>query len=275
MTGIGLRQLRACGILGLALAGLGYAQDRTLSVDSGRPLDEAVAQLQARYGWLITYQDPPYEHPDDMEPSKDAGPKAPRNGFIAPRHRRISVTYPEPRTGTDEERRKIIDGVVESFSAAGAGHFRVYHQWIFSHVVPTSVKRVSGAVESVTSLCDSTVTMSPAKRSIGDSVTEILSQVSQQMGRPAIIAMVDPNFILGRQYLTEAQNENACDALTLVFEDVNGVRNALGFSSSHVAWAMRYDIATKTYYFNVGPVPTPAPSQGPHIGHAVPWPVEK
>lgn len=32
-----------------------------LSVVSGRPLADAIRELEDRFGWVITYEDPPYE----------------------------------------------------------------------------------------------------------------------------------------------------------------------------------------------------------------------
>jgi hypothetical protein len=204
-----------------------------------------------------------------MEPPAAAVPGAPTNRHISPRELSISVTYPTPKAGTAEERRKTIDGVVESFSAAGAGHFRVYHNGAFSHVVPTSVKRLSGEEAALTSVCDSTVSMPSAKRTIHSSLTEILSQVSLQIKVP-IASMASGNLFLGHQYQTEAQGENACDLLSGVMEDVNGPRNAIGAPPVHVAWAMLYDIAGRAYYFNVIPVVAPAPPRQPGLGTYVP-----
>src|SRR5438067_7145188 len=37
-----------------------------LKVDSARPVARAVLTLQARYGYVITYEDPRYSHEDDL-----------------------------------------------------------------------------------------------------------------------------------------------------------------------------------------------------------------
>jgi hypothetical protein len=256
----------------LALASQGWSQDQTLSVkDTGRPLYDAIKQLRERYGWLINYQDPPIEHPDDMENRKPPAVGAPQNPSLAPRHRTISITYTPPKTDAAEERRRIIDEIVGKYTAAGAGQFQAYHKWVFSHVVPTSIKRATGNVESLTSLCDVKVSMPPANRSISESVTTILSQVSKQINVPIAIGMVPPNLFLGHHYLTEAENENACDVLSGVMENVNGLRNAAGAPPVHVVWSMLYDITSKQYFFNVGPVSTPGPAPtNPQMGPYIP-----
>ncbi len=223
--------LPACAILGAALAAVGAAQDRKVSVDGGRPLYEAVKQLHQLNGWLVSYQDPPYEHPDDLAKAAPSGAAAgapnPRR-HMSPLHRSIEITYPEPRTGTVEERRKIIDGIVERFSAAGAGHFRVQHNEDFSHIVPASVKRISGTVEKVTSLCDVSVSLPPKMRTMNESVTDIPSQVWRATNVPVVLGVFPGNLFLQRPYQAEAHNENACDVVDRVFESANAYRAEIG-----------------------------------------------
>jgi hypothetical protein len=275
MTKIKPRKMNKYAVLGLALGSLAYAQDQTLSVSDPRPLYQAVRQLQRLYGWQVNYQDPPYENPSDMEnsaapPLAAGGPNVRKH--ISPRERAISVKYSAPKTGTAEERRGIIDGIVEAFSAAGAGQFRVYHQGAFSHVVPASVKRVSGAVEPVTSACDVTVSLPPAMRTINDTLALTLPQISQGIGASVSLGMAPMNLLLGHQYPTEAVNENACNMLSGLLEEVNLGRTA---PPIHDAWVMLYDIVGRIYYFSVVPAPTPQPAPNPRLGPYVPQHVDK
>jgi hypothetical protein len=270
MTKIKPRQMRISAVFGLALASLGRGQDQALSVSDPRPVYRAVRQLQKLYGWQIDYQDPPYEHPGDMEdvaPPPVAGGVPSVRKHISPRERTVSVKYSAPRAGTVEERRKIIDGIVEGFGAAGVGQFRVYHQGAFSHVVPASVRRVSGSVEAVTSACDVTVSMPPAMRTVNDSLALALPQISQGIGSSISMGMAPMNLLLGHQYPTEARNENACNLLSGLLEDVNWHRTA---PPVHDAWVMLYDIAGKMYYFSVVPVPAPPQPADPRLGPYAP-----
>ncbi len=45
------------------------AQDQSIAVngETGRPLAEVLEQLERRHGWVITYEDARYEHPDDID----------------------------------------------------------------------------------------------------------------------------------------------------------------------------------------------------------------
>jgi hypothetical protein len=43
-----------------------------LSVESGRPIAEAILRLEEKYGWVITYEDPRYAHDSEIV---DVAPK--------------------------------------------------------------------------------------------------------------------------------------------------------------------------------------------------------
>ncbi len=250
-------------LISLALATVGTAQERKLSVDGGRPLYQAIAQLHNLNGWLISYEDPPFEHPGDLEataPTAPPGPPTTRT-HISPRHMKMEITYQESKTGAIEEQRKIVDDIVAQAVAAGAGNFRVYHNGQFSHLVPVSVRKVSGEMEKVTSICDVKVSLPQATRTLWDSVGLILSEVSHTSNIPVTLGMFPTNLFLQRRYQTEAQDENACDVLDRVLEDPNVHRNEIGAPLIHLAWVMLYDVAGKTYYFSVvQPTPQAPPS---------------
>ncbi len=54
--------------MGLMLTVLGNASasPNTITVQSGRPVGEAIEELEKKYGWEITYEDPPYVHYSDI-----------------------------------------------------------------------------------------------------------------------------------------------------------------------------------------------------------------
>jgi len=54
--------------MGLMVTFLGNASasPNTLIVRNSRPVAEAIHELEKRYGWQITYEDPPYSHYSDL-----------------------------------------------------------------------------------------------------------------------------------------------------------------------------------------------------------------
>jgi hypothetical protein len=101
--------------------------------------------------------------------------------------------------------------------------------------------------------------MPPVSRTINQSVNLILSQVSEQTRIPINMGLVPMNLFFQGQYVTQARDENACDALAGVFEDENGRRSARGLPPIHVAWGMLFDPTERAYYFNVAIVEAPRP----------------
>jgi len=255
-----LLKLSVCAILGFVAPVETPGQEpnpkrQNITVEQGRPLYEAVKELRQRYGWLITYQDPPYEHPGDMMLRQGAPVR-----HMVPRQMRISVDYTEPRDESPEERRRTIEEVVEGFSAAGAGQFRVYHSGSFSHVAPVSVRKAVGSVEMLPSMCEVTVSFPPAMRTIDESLSLILQQVSQQIHATIARGAEPANLFLGYAYPSDAENERACDLMVRTFESANPKRVAMGLPMIHVLWAMLYDPTAKEYFYNAAIV-EPPPAQ--------------
>ena len=59
--------------MGLMVAFLGNtsASPNTLTVQGERPVAKAIEELDKRYGWQITYEDPPYRHYSDITDVSD------------------------------------------------------------------------------------------------------------------------------------------------------------------------------------------------------------
>jgi hypothetical protein len=56
----------AMGLLMAAFLGNASASPNTITVQKARPVAEAIEELERRYGWQITYEDPPYVYYGDI-----------------------------------------------------------------------------------------------------------------------------------------------------------------------------------------------------------------
>jgi hypothetical protein len=241
--------------IALPLSALGQeakARQRTLSVNEESPMYDAIRQLRARYGWLISYQDPPYEHPDDLVLSE-----GPRTKMLIPRRMRISVDYEEPEAADLKSQQRTIDQIVAGFGASGAGTFRVYHWGIYSYVVPLSVKRVNGVVENLPPLCEMTVSFPPAIRTIEGSLALILPRISQHIQAPIKRGVQPNNLFLGHSHPSEAQDEPICALMSRTFEGANWTLVSAGFKPVYLAWELMFEPTSKQYYFSVEKVDQP------------------
>jgi hypothetical protein len=62
--------LMAMGLMA-AFLGNASASPNTITVQDARPVAKAIQELEKRYGWQITYEDPPYSHYSDLTDATD------------------------------------------------------------------------------------------------------------------------------------------------------------------------------------------------------------
>jgi hypothetical protein len=242
--------------------------DRQLSSGDPRPLADALMQLERRYGWQTTYEDPPYEHPEDLMDVVPASVKAvnPKARHLVPKGKSISITYKEPDDPQSVlERRATIEHVVKEFSSKGAGFFRVVHNGPWSNVVPTAVRRANGQIDAFQPVFDTRVSFPAAQRTIAETFSLIRAQIASKRGIQIRDGTIPINMFLSRQYLTDANDEKACDVLMRVFNDANGWMLGMGIPAP-VAWRLFWDPTEKAYYFNAYVInQPPTPSNRPKV----------
>ena len=93
--------------MGLMTAFLGNASasPNTLTVQDARPIAKAIQELNKRYGWRITYEDPPYRHSSDVP---DVAPLVQEGSSVAPGANRVLASnagvlfFPLPATNQSE-----------------------------------------------------------------------------------------------------------------------------------------------------------------------------
>jgi hypothetical protein len=98
-----------------------------VEVDDARPLMRAVDELQARLGVPIHYEDPPFQHADDLEDITDRVPQTPQQRaanpgvkFIVPRGGRLSVNLTGQSVGL-----QVSQTIAEYHARGFPGRFTV------------------------------------------------------------------------------------------------------------------------------------------------------
>ena len=61
-----LIMLNLAAVITLCDGRLSAAQTSEITVSDGRQLASAIRELERRHGWIITYEDPPYEFPPEV-----------------------------------------------------------------------------------------------------------------------------------------------------------------------------------------------------------------
>jgi hypothetical protein len=177
-----------------------------LTVENPRPFVTAIRILEAKYGWQINYEDPPYTDPKDLvdrtHPAYRGSHKA-----IDIRDQRLEVHYAvSPITRKPESPATILQMLIDDHAQRGnPGRFQLKEFAGINSVIP-----VQG------SILDTPITLENKERTFWETVKEIVGALSSVSGirvrGPAITRPTFERFSFG------AENEPARDVLLRLFK---------------------------------------------------------
>lgn len=258
-----VRRRRATGVFVTVLvmlwAGAYHIESRQpqridLFVSGGRPLAAAIRELENRFEWVITYEDPPYEWAGDIEDATLAVSKVPNptNRVWVPRLRSFAFSY---RDTKDPRPNAMLSAMLRDYNLSGIGaEFRsivsgpIASERVF-HVVPTMSANERGIPTPRQSRLDVPVTLDGSERTGLELIEAVLGQVSAATGLRVAPGTVPINLLVQTKLRLSAENDPARDVLL----------RALAATGKRVSWRLLCGPDTKTCYFNVHFVPTPGP----------------
>ena len=218
-------------------------------VDYPRPVAAAVLQVEKHFGWVVTYEDTSYVHPDDIV---DITKRVRRDGdmskrVLGMRGGTIDFTY-VPQTDTVEAQvGEVMRTVVARSQAAGnTGEFRI--DWVRGgyHVVPVAIKGKSGAAEPYASLLDTRITL-PAQEEDGvQMMLRLAAAITRSTKRTVTAGTMPINALARARVSVVARNEIARDVLW----------DALQSISPRLSWQLLCDVGESgPCAINIHPVP--------------------
>ena len=224
-------------------------QPLKLSVIDARPLQAVIEQLERRYGWIITYEDPPYENTADLDDvtSRVAKNPDPKKGkVLVPRERGFNFNYPAASEGQAEA---VLAAVIRDYNMAGNNDgFRLLRTGNVFHVVPSVSDSKIGLPTNRQSRLDVRVTIPEAERSVLATVELVLGQVRELTGVAVVLGRAPTNLLTQKKLRTGATNETARDVLL----------RALTSTGSDLTWRMPCDPGvTKMCFFDLHLVKPP------------------
>lgn len=221
-----------------------------LSTEYGRPLAEAIEMLEAKYSFVITYEDPRYVHASEIEDvtekvsrnlDKFAPGKAPR--VLVPKGGTLSFDYDEALTAKPDDRLILVQQLIDANSAQGnAGRFRVEQQGPFIHVIPTAIKNVRGKVVPQASVLDAVISIPRAQRHGMETLEAICEAVSQVSGTRVVSGTVPINLFFRYRDEEGITRAPAREALAKFLAKVG---------RAPLSWQLLYDPGLKMYALNV------------------------
>lgn len=204
-----------------------------LEVSSPRPLADAARLLEQRFHRVVTYEDAPYAHPDDMI-RDDASRLIPRGG-------RIAVQYEEA-----DDLPRVLEKILDAHARLKhPGVFAVEHLGNDYHIVPRAFRNDRGAPETRLPLMDTTIS-APAGASDGlRRLEEIVRSLSTTRGETVSLGTVPINALAQHRVGSGESKGRVRDLLVGLFRAMD----------RHASWQLLNDPGTSAFVLNIHEVP--------------------
>lgn len=189
--------------------------DIRIDVDDPRPLLAAVQALEARFGWIVTYEDPRSASREDVEdvtlstrrtPIDKTTPRTlvPRGGPFTFRY----VMSVHPSSMRDEQ--VVLETLLEQYRMTGyPGEFALTWTGNVAHVVPIGSKNAAGQRVRARSLLDLNISIPSGERRAMDMLEAITEAVTQPGGPEVTVGIVPINLLMQVRVQDGARNESA------------------------------------------------------------------
>lgn len=240
-----MKALLALGmVLSVVLGAQAQAQTLTFKARS-RPVLRAALALTAKYGYVITYEDPIYANPDDLK-DVTAQHKVPPHStrrILIPRGGDLQLSVPSSGKISEETMYGLLQTLVQTWndSNQGGAHFAVKEDGAVFHIVPTEVRDIDGNWQPVTSVLDGLVSFPNSAGTRDQTIQRICDAIRASV---RINCLPDGGVIIGppqrEQYELAADAESAESVLTRAL-------TMMGKNS----WYLLYDPTEHAYYMNV------------------------
>jgi hypothetical protein len=221
----------------------------TLFVNDRRPIAKAITMLEARYGWIITYEDPPYVYPadiadvtDNVRRDLDKYPKGAAPRVLVPQGGELSFDYDvTSQTGLPTDPVTVLQQLL--MASTHYGQFRLEQDRGIIHVIPTASKGASGKLAGTKSVLDTLITL-PAKERTGIQTLEaVCAAISHATGVRVIVGTVPLNLFMQHKDQQGVAGQQARQVLVQLFEMMGNERK--------LSWQLFYGPGTKRYVLNI------------------------
>jgi hypothetical protein len=211
-------------------------QTATIDVqDDGRPLANAIRTLETRYGWVVTYEDPPYRHATEVnDVSKEVfkGWTPDKHRILVPKAGPLSVAYMVPPDGSLPDPPTVLAVVLQQYNASGnPGRFGVRKMGNTFHVVPIAGKGAAGTMEARGSLLDTKISIPSGKRTALEMMQQIRDVLTRTTGLGVSLGTVPVNLLTQVLIDDGADQEDARSVLT----------RTLAATGARLSWQLFYD----------------------------------
>jgi hypothetical protein len=201
--------------------------------NDSRPLETAAETLERTYGWIVTYEDPPYVFSLDTD---DVSESICRSNCDQIEHRTLVPRSTPYVYMLDEDKAKegelgaptVIAALLDAHNRSGnPGKFRALAVRVpggpmVFHIVPYEMRDEHGQSKAYTPLLDTRITIAPGKRSLEAILNEIEAKLQAATGVEFVTAAIGSNYLTQTAVDFDAQNEVARDVLRRLLIEKSG-----------------------------------------------------
>lgn len=187
-----------------------------LEIRSGRPLKDALVILAQELNCIITYEDAPFQHVDDMVPAFEGATVAvPRGGTIS------------FKSQSNDPIIEVIESLINEYSRQGnPGTFKVFDAYGMFHVVPTQYKGRSGKATKNRSILDVEISVRPSSMNCDIALIEVCKAANNVNPQFDLKIFGSPDNLMRNIPLrSTAGNKKAFDFLAEILTAVNSSQN--------------------------------------------------
>src|SRR5258705_4950464 len=247
----------------MSISSVQVAGTEHLSVNNGRPVAEAAWELEKRYGWVITYEDPIYVHGSEindvtLQVRRDLDKYKPGQApkVLVPKGGSLAITFKlTSDDNTPVRPESVVQKLLEVNGAAGnGGSFRLEVSGPIVHVIPTAYKNSAGTLVPLQPVLDSLISIPAEERTGMQSLEALCAAVSEVTQTKVVVGTADVNLFAGHSYQLGAKDEKARDFLVRL---LGNVRVAGRLDDTDLSWRLLFDPTEKFYALNIHGVRKP------------------
>jgi hypothetical protein len=211
--------------------------------DDGRPLAKAALQLERQFGWIITYEEPPYHFAADIRDvtaivRKDKSPAK----VLVPNGTPFGLSLDESTRGQTPDPKAVLHALVQAYATSGnPGAFRVVAAPPMFHLAPVAMRDVRGLTMAHSAVLDTPISLPAGRMSLFLVIKEIASAITKATGVTVIPGMMPLNFMIQTEVEAGATNLPARSVL----------RRILLESGRSLSWQFFSSPTTGQYFLNI------------------------
>jgi hypothetical protein len=191
--------------------------------DEGRALKTVVRELERRFGWMVTYEDPAYLFAPEIKDVRHIRRVAIDRPLLVPRGGPFTFSYTlrsSDSTGSPQE--ALLGALLDQYHQTGyAGRFRLVRTGLVYHVVPAMTRDETGVLRPYGSILDRKISL-PDREVSGLEMLESIEAALKESGEPRLQMGTQAINAFGRvRVRSAAHDESARSVLVRMLASFN------------------------------------------------------